>query len=102
MRAVGCSSSVSDAQIGPGIRAESLRPSAGVQTRLCHAHTQPLVTSPVLSMSCPKNWALEDRRFLRSQKVPSKKSMSGGCQGKPPSTPPHLGDRMVLVSCFLS
>lgn len=38
----------------PGIRAESLTLSASAQTQLRHAHTQPLVTSAVLSMSCPK------------------------------------------------
>lgn len=53
-RAVGCSSSVSDAWDGSWRQVESPRPSTGAQTRLCHAHTQLLVTSPVLSTSCPK------------------------------------------------
>lgn len=53
-RAAGCSSAVSDTRTAPGVRAESPRPSTGAQTRLSHTHTQPLVTAPVLSMSCPK------------------------------------------------
>lgn len=49
----------------------------------------------------PKNWALGDWRFPRFQKVPSKKSALGGCQGKPPSMLLCLGEgwSWSLVFC---
>ena len=72
-----------------GISTESLRLSTRAQTQLCHAHTQALVTSSVLSMTCLKPELWKGRCSQDSQK----------CQ---PRSPCWVAVRASLHPCPLS